>query len=59
MQVSEECSNSCSEEFLTILDSDDTKFEVKIGEAVLMCSGKKPALNQQIYHVIKFCLFLF
>lgn len=59
MQVSEECSNSCSEEFLTILDSDATKFEVKIGEAVLMCSGKKTALNQQIYHVIKFCLFLF
>ena len=52
--------SSDSAEFLTILEFDATKFQVKIEEAMFMNSRKKSVLlNQQIYHVIKFVPFLF
>ena len=50
--------SSYSAEFLTILEFDATKFQVKIEEAMFMNSGKKSVLlNQQIHHVIVLSLF--
>ena len=55
LRESKACSDACSKECFTIIDSASTKFSLKIKEA-LHINWIKPSLNQQVKHAnLKLC----